>query len=422
MRLINTTTYELHDFIDGAVAPKYAILSHRWQEDEVLYKRYIKGRYSKDAQGYRKIIQCCDFARERGQQWVWIDTVCIQKNSSAELSEAINSMFHWYSKAEICYAYLSDVSAPADDCNKCITQFRASKWFTRGWTLQELIAPKHVIFVNSSWTVIGTKWSPDREDIIQLADIIEEVTGVPQEVLAVPESRYFYSVAQRMSWASTRITSRIEDAAYSLLGIFGVNMALLYGEGKDAFLRLQRELFSRTGDESMFAWPLPAIREIRGGTIQYDINGANGMLAEEVKNFAGMNNVRCLSTKDAYLTLTGYGAEMMVKKDGHPRVFFSNKDSRFVCLPLLSVADSRHERRNDDFGKAYRLYFHTTGCGHYGRFNLPEAVQHDHMDWKPFPHDHTLIVHHSKSETFRYCSSISFQGRYYEGQHYGHTA
>ncbi|KAK3674663.1 hypothetical protein LTR78_005385 [Recurvomyces mirabilis] len=425
MRLINTESYKLQDFTDSHNTPKYAILSHRWQEDEVLCKDYRKGRYDREAQGYLKIKRCCDFAQRRGQQWVWIDTCCIDKSSSAELSEAINSMFQWYSKAEECYAYLSDVSASVNDPQTRMHEFSSSRWWTRGWTLQELIAPKIVIFVDALWDALGAKWSSGAKTDVHLADIIHDITGVPLEVLAVPESRYFYSVAQRMSWAARRVTTRLEDAAYCLLGIFGVNMVLLYGERKDAFLRLQREVYSRTGDETLFAWPLHAHPHPKGGTIIYDTNGASGMLAENVSRFAEMGHVRCVSTKDSYLTLTGYGAEITIKVGASPpRAFYSRHDRRFVCLPLLSV-DKRQRPQllseSESFDDSpFMLYMHTTGCGHYGRFALPDHMKHDDMDWQPFKNDQILIVHHSKSEAFRYCSSLSFEGQYFEGQHFGH--
>ena len=163
---------------------------HR-KQDEVLYKAYRKGRYSPYAAGLQKICKCCDLARRRDQQWLWVDTCCIDKGSSAELSEAINSMFYYYNKAEECYAFLSDVSTAAGA--DLLDGLQKSQWFTRGWTLQELIAPQRVVFIASTWDIIGEKWFPESDS--HLGDIISNITGIPLEVLAVPQSRFFFSVS-----------------------------------------------------------------------------------------------------------------------------------------------------------------------------------------------------------------------------------
>ena len=174
---------------------------------------------------------------------------CIDKTSSAELSEAINSMFRWYEKAKVCYAYLSDVSGDAN-LKKDVSEFVGSRWFTRGWTLQELVAPKSVLFYSrryTGWHFLGTK-----ED---LCDHISAVTGIDTDTL-YGAGLELASVARKMSWASHRETTRVEDTAYCLLGIFDVNMPLLYGEGKKAFLRLQEEILRSSYDYSLFAWGL----------------------------------------------------------------------------------------------------------------------------------------------------------------------
>lgn len=174
---------------------------------------------------------------------------CIDKTSTAELSEAINSMFRWYGKAAVCYAYLSDV--------KDATQLAESRWFTRGWTLQELVAPRTVWFFNSSWRYFGSKRDLRRE--------IQEITSIDETVLTglvfvdgLLEDGVLgdVSIARRMSWAAKRQTTRLEDRAYSLLGIFDVNMPLLYGEGEKAFTRLQEAIMKNSDDQSLFAWGL----------------------------------------------------------------------------------------------------------------------------------------------------------------------
>ena len=184
-----------------------------------------------------KALKCCGNTRQRGLDYVWIDNCCIDKSSSAELSEAINSMFSWYENAVEYYVYLSDVPDKP---------FEESMWFTRGWTLQELIAPRVERFYDRDWKLIGDKRSLDT----QLATI----TKIPTEVLLNEDRLSGYSIAQRMSWASKRTTTRVEDRAYSLLGIFSIHMPMLYGEGKAAFRRLQEELIKRSDDLTILFW------------------------------------------------------------------------------------------------------------------------------------------------------------------------
>ncbi|KAI1411103.1 HET-domain-containing protein [Hypoxylon sp. FL1857] len=211
MRLINTHTLELKEYFGGQI-PRYAILSHTWEGDEATF-----------------------------QGWQNPD------RPSVELSEAINSMFSWYNASEVCYAYLADV-VPSEDHT---SSFRSSRWFTRGWTLQELLAPHAVVFYNREWGEIGMKKD--------MKAIISEVTRIPAEMMG-PISMRLASIAQKMSWAASRTTTRIEDSAYCLLGIFDLNMPLLYGEGSKAFLRLQEELIKISNDQSIFStWPWTSI-------------------------------------------------------------------------------------------------------------------------------------------------------------------
>jgi hypothetical protein len=185
--------------------------------------------------------------------YIWIDTCCIDKSSSAELSEAINSMYGWYEGSVVCYAYLEDVElalsthAP-DHPAKKDKAIRESRWFNRGWTLQELIAPTKLYFFDSQWRSLGSK-----ED---LSPLLSSITTIPEDVLAQSRNRRACSVAKKMTWAANRQTTRIEDVAYSLLGIFDVNMPLLYGEGRNAFIRLQEEILKETDDQSLLAWGL----------------------------------------------------------------------------------------------------------------------------------------------------------------------
>ncbi|KAK3902002.1 heterokaryon incompatibility protein-domain-containing protein [Staphylotrichum tortipilum] len=259
MRLLNTTTLKLTEFTRDV--PPYAILSHTWGDEEVTFQEIgLPERHKK--KGFRKIRWCCQQAKRDTLEWAWVDTCCIDKTSSAELSEAINSMYNWYREAQVCYVYLEDVpdldadldpglDSDADDESEAALRwddrFRPARWFTRGWCLQELIAPGAVEFYSAGWREIGTKLS--------LCERISKITGIPSNVLLDPDSALEgCCLAQRMSWASARKTSRVEDEAYCLLGIFGVHMPLLYGEGERAFYRLQEEIIRQTEDYSFLLW------------------------------------------------------------------------------------------------------------------------------------------------------------------------
>jgi hypothetical protein len=248
MRLINTTTYELEEFLDSAI-PLYAILSHRWENEEVVFNEFNRSS-SKDRakKGYRKIMKACKQAAIDDLGYIWVDTCCIDKSSSAELTESINSMFRWYQKANVCYAYLSDV-AKRDD-------LEYSSWFKRGWTLQELIAPSNVEFYDQEWNFVGFK--------LDLARLISSITGIHDSILKGKQQPKDISVAARMSWAASRETSHVEDLAYCLLGIFDVNMPLIYGEGERSFRRLQEEIVKRSNDLTIFAWEYKNKSEERG--------------------------------------------------------------------------------------------------------------------------------------------------------------
>jgi len=268
MRLINTTTFQIEDF-SGRKVPRYAILSHTWGKEELTFQDWL---YSQDQspprwgwvqipdeiqllkskEGYVKVAKACERAREDGFGWLWADTVCIDKSSSAELSEAINSMFAWYRASEVCYALLVDVPPMSEEevgqCSKRKNPFRESRWFRRGWTLQELVAPWNVIFLSRDWTSFGTKAT--------LLTHLAAITSIPELCLSGNWTRVRAqtSIADKMSWAVSRRTTRIEDRAYCLMGLFDVNMPLLYGEGEKAFLRLQEEIIKTTEDLSILAW------------------------------------------------------------------------------------------------------------------------------------------------------------------------
>jgi hypothetical protein len=314
MRLLNIKTLKLESYDNVDNTPPYAILSHTWGVEEVLFddlqeqshsndlldlqsrfddlerrfdelkscldlcktntvprgtestvsqpeKRGENEREPKDRigsedlrakrkRGWSKIDGCCSEALKFELGYVWIDTCCIYKESSSELSEAINSMFDWYRRAVVCFAYLGDASDVDDAFG--LKPSNHSRWFDRGWTLQELIAPINLLFYQQDWKLLGQRSS--------FTDLIEKITTVPRNVLAKEPGTelHNFSVARRLSWAVRRRTTRSEDRAYSLMGLFNVNMPTIYGEGgPSAFFRLQAEIFRISGDHSIFAWTVP---------------------------------------------------------------------------------------------------------------------------------------------------------------------
>ncbi len=359
MRLLNVFTREFEEF-QGSNIPQYAILSHTWGPEEItLHEMEAISRYhaphhasathmvprsshDPDAMklmllstmlmafrrqrprlalttgdgteesdhsysfnpvvpassphhfeakaGFSKIACACGQAEKDGYRYLWVDTCCIDQKSSAEVSEAINSMFTWYQRAAVCYAFLEDVHFD-DYTEGYLTwkdHFSNSRWFTRGWTLQELLAPKKVVFYARGWRLLGTKSS--------LVRVVEKITGIDELTLLEPRLIHRASVAQRMSWAARRATTRTEDLAYSLMGLFGVNMPILYGEGESAFLRLQEEIIKRSDDHSIFAWGAlnhshashpPDLDDFD----PEDATGTVGILATSHRDFLGMEHI-----------------------------------------------------------------------------------------------------------------------------------
>jgi hypothetical protein len=305
MRLIDVNTIELKWFNDDAT-PEYAILSHTWGTEEISYlelvwinrmkafttpaeappssisslssqdgrsslmlaamEAMLRGNWNPGAsldsvtgedllkrQGYSKILNSANEAKMLGFKYIWVDSVCINKESSAELQEAINSMYRWYRDAEVCLVYLDDVWPPKYGVGESRTgsevakhALETSRWRTRGWTLQELVAPIVCRFYFRDWTLLGEK-----EEYLQE---LSEATSIPVFVLEDRTLVGEVSIAERMSWASHRQTTRPEDLAYCLLGLFDIQMPLLYGEGAKAFTRLQEEILKTTDDYSIFAW------------------------------------------------------------------------------------------------------------------------------------------------------------------------
>lgn len=312
MRLIHTTALDIKYFVGNNV-PKYAILSHTWGGEEVTHQDWANRANILNMEGYQKIVSACELAKEDGYAYLWVDTNCIDKSSSSELAEAINSMFEWYTLADICYAYLSDV-----ETYKPLTgtrEIRRSRWFRRGWTLQELLAPRQVNFYAADWSKLGTRTT--------LARHISAATGIALKYLHAEEELgqenklssggrandtwmrerhapiHAASVAERMAWLARRETTRVEDIAYCALGIFAIHMPLVYGEGPRAFTRLQEEILRVSTDHSLFCWSWGAV----GGRSE------TGLLSPRPQGFleAGLYSPRRLETRPRPYAMTNAG-------------------------------------------------------------------------------------------------------------------
>lgn len=251
MRLLETTdgrTYRLTDrFHHQSQIPAYAILSHTWEdEQEVLFDDIVKDKKRKyrslcsslrlrprsRRKGYEKLQFCARQAKQDGLRYFWVDTCCIDKSDPFELKRAINSMFQWYRNANKCYVYLSDVSVVSAKANLVASEwqvaFANSRWFTRGWTLQELLAPPAVEFFSKEGIYLGTR--------LELKQLIHEITSIPPRALSGAPLTEF-AVDEKLSWAVERQTTLEEDEVYALLGIFDITLPFIYDEGYDKALR-----------------------------------------------------------------------------------------------------------------------------------------------------------------------------------------
>lgn len=257
MWLIDTTSLVLKLVdVESLEDHRYVILSHTWEDGEVSFQEIVDLDQARNKPGFSKIDQTCRLARERGIKYAWVDTCCIDKSSSAELTEAINSMYRWYQNSEICFVYLSDFPVVTEK-NILSDYLPRCRWFTRGWTLQELIAPLNIQFYDRGWNLRGNK--------VSLQQPLCQIKGVDTEILEDSDLLPTMSVAKRMSWAAKRHTSRVEDMSYCLFGLFDIHLPLIYGEGRKAFIRLQEAIASENNDLSLFAWTsLPGDNVLRG--------------------------------------------------------------------------------------------------------------------------------------------------------------
>ncbi|KAF2440849.1 HET-domain-containing protein [Karstenula rhodostoma CBS 690.94] len=342
MWLLDTKTITLSQQSDDNV--RYAILSHRWgnDNDEVSFTDIQHPRSMPRKKGYDKIEKCCKQALRDGYKYAWVDTCCIDKRSSAELQEAINSMFRWYERAGVCYAYLEDVP---------LRRMEESEWFTRGWTLQELLAPRVVQFFDNAWKFLG--------DHKTLLIEIHEATKIEPGVLQKTMSLHNCSIAERMSWAAGRRTKRIEDRAYSLFGIFQVHLPMLYGEREAAFQRLQQAILRTSEDDTLFAWTgvtethagllAPNLEAFRDGALlQTDASGPLLRLSgsDATERSIGITAklipwhmetylvfLGCIRHEDGRKEGVGIYLRMLDEDNSFARIEFSGVDLAFLPIP-----------------------------------------------------------------------------------------
>ncbi|KAH5412573.1 hypothetical protein HBI32_128880 [Parastagonospora nodorum] len=347
MRLLNVATFQLETFHHSDLPiPEYAALSHTWGHEEVTFQDIMTGS-GREKAGWPKILESAAKAAEHSCKYIWIDTCCIDKTSSAELSEAINSMFRWYQKCKICFAYLEDISvqykattshlsidsvlvAPGTKSPSPLhhpVSFSKARWFSRGWTLQELIAP---------------------EDSLKE---MSEVTGIDADVIVDQTFLFHKSIAQKMSWASKRETTKIEDLAYCLMGIFGVNIPLLYGEGARAFTRLQEEIMRRDYDHSLFSWNNDFTKACRIDIIGVSERAPSGIgiLAPHPSAFRKVGDIIPYTTKTEPYFTTNRGLQIVLRvlEHAHPegshthiailRCRYRNNLDTAIAIPIAPV-------------------------------------------------------------------------------------
>nr|OQO30890.1 hypothetical protein B0A51_03173 [Rachicladosporium sp. CCFEE 5018] len=304
MWLLNATTFELHYFQALSQAPQYAVLSHTWRDEEVIFQDIRDPESARTKQGWRKIQYTCEQTRKDDLEYCWVDTCCINKESSAELSESINSMYGIYGGAAICYIYLDDITENLQltdlmDSNlvflnimgarKARSQVELASASDTALTTQELIAPPDAHFYNQTWKPIAR-----RHDIVSL---VSSRTGIDLSVLQRTADPLDMSIAKRLSWAASRQATREEDVAYSLLGLLDVDLPLLYGEGSRAFMRLQEELLRTKSDLSTLAWRLSIPQDTSEWRFSLVLN-KSGLFATSPDDFRGCGLVTASDRRD----------------------------------------------------------------------------------------------------------------------------
>ncbi|KAL0945654.1 hypothetical protein HGRIS_014808 [Hohenbuehelia grisea] len=328
---------------------KYAILSHRWEKDELDYTKakalpqnFLQRRFK--SQGREKIRKFCEQASQYSCDYVWFDTGCIDKSSSSELEESIRSMFNWYRNSEICIVYLAGTKSMLDPHKK-------DDWFKRGWTLQELLAPPRMKFFNSDWTpTTSSQYDIDRTTTLtrrvpEFSVRLSAASGIyPVERL----HNYVPGVEQArevLHWASARQTTRPEDMAYCLIGLLNLELSVAYGEGyPTAFYRLQVEVMRRTEDRGLFFWS--------GSPSSH-----SSMLAATVFGFR-----QPVPWSDDGVRSDGYYSACL---DRDPTITLTNCGIR-MSIPLYSVEldpTTRNTSRKTTGGRTYSLVLWVPGLG-----------------------------------------------------------
>ena len=324
MWLLHTETGDLEEFVESN-APPYAILSHTWMNEEITFVEMQNADETiRNKAGFKKIKNFCTLARRRGYTYGWADTCCIDKRSSAELSEAINSMYRYYYNAAECVVYLEDVPARVFRSRRQEAQLSAiksSRWFTRCWTLQELLASKTRYFFARDWSLI--------ENLVDLNGVVAKVTGIDQQVLEDRNMLSTFPIAQRMRWASQRNATRKEDIAYSLMGLFDVQMPIIYGEGATkAFRRLQTQIMQTSFDQTIFAWRSES--------------ASSGFLANSPANFSNTPQLALWHPKTLspfHMTNVGLSIRLVILDEAaKSSPFFSGSDAGGAPAPPHSLA------------------------------------------------------------------------------------
>ncbi|KAI0201055.1 hypothetical protein F4808DRAFT_137595 [Astrocystis sublimbata] len=400
MWLLKTENIESLEMVEVHEEPPvtdYAILSHTWGSEEVTFEDaqtlrqidWSQGLSPPSSQttsqvaaairrkkGFGKIRGTAAVAAQMGYKFIWIDTCCIDKKSSAELSEAINSMYRWYQKASICLAYLED--AKQNGPHTSFSEYRHSRWFSRGWTLQELIAPTNVLFYDRDWQLLGSKVNDEN-----VRKSLAQITGIDIRVLKGLLQPSDINVATRMRWASQRETTRLEDRAYSLMGLFDINMPLLYGEGKKAFIRLQEEILKTSNDYSIFAWKTSKPESAET---------LSGLLAESPHHFCDVEEYRLLPpsrSTSAPWRLTNQGLELSLPLTG---------EEKGECQAILGCTI----RDNDNTYMSPAIQMRRLYGDQYVRVNRHELghVKSPYFDSQVHCEEQHMFVKQSPSYTF----------------------
>jgi len=317
---------------------KYAILSHRWLDrGEMTYQKMKSRRNSARSPGYRKLMKFCEKARMYGVEFAWSDTCCIDKSSSTEIDESIRSMFQWYRNSHICIIHLAQ--------SETIQDIKSDTWMKRGWTLQELLAPYRIKLYNRRWVPMTDDENDKSQEGTEVMKALEEATGIHPDYLLkfMPGP---VKVDERMAWAAERNTKRVEDVAYSLMGIFDVSLQIAYGEGADrAFCRLI-EAIMRAGDPSVLNWVGEAAK-----------HHSSSAIPQSPKNFVGQKELPQRLGWRLDMTMTSLGLRVPV-----------------VILPLDVTSTDR--KSVEGYEPYYRVTLESPHCPTVRTFFPDVAIPH----------------------------------------------